>query len=161
MDFFSTFLFLVLILVTALVAARHFSYADWWKDSLEDNRTHASAGGILSDSTLRLHLYTSPSIALTGAETLGSFTEATGTGYASALLTGFAASTADGSTDYGTTANTVTFTESAAFDTVQGYYITNAGSTKLYWAEKFSSAVVMSATVTTIQVTPRLTRGTG
>ena len=135
-----------------------YTYQDWWKNSLQDNVNHATSGGILSDNTLKMHLYTSPSTGLTGAEVLASFTEAAFTGYSAVSLTGFGTVALSGTSYAYSTGINATFTATGAYQTIYGYFVTNAAGTVLYAAEDFSAAIVLSSSVNTIIVTPQMSR---
>lgn len=105
-------------------------------------------------TNVRLHLY-SNNYTPTATTDLVNFTESTGTGYASVVLTG---SSWTVSTDSTTTAtySQQTFTYTGA-DTIYGYYITTNASTVLLWCELSAGAPYsIPAGGGSIRVTPTI-----
>ena len=130
-----------------------FSYSDWFKNSLQDNVTNILASG------LHMHLFKN-SLTLNGTEVLGSFTEATFTGYAVVTLSGFAAAAISGTQAY-STGSVATFTLTAGSQNIYGYYVTDAADSKLYWAENDPNApIALNTTDNTYQITPKVQRTT-
>jgi hypothetical protein len=80
--------------------------------------------------------------------------EASFTGYAAASLTGWTTPSIDGTSAAITTSTTGQFTPTSAGGTgnLYGYFLTNAGGTKLYGAERFASAPLTEAQNVTLEV---------
>ena len=87
---------------------------------------------------LVLRLYTN-NITPAETDTAGTYTEATGSGYASITLTGASWSFTQGAPSYASYAEQ-TFTFSGALGNVYGYYLTQLTSGILMWSERFPSA---------------------
>jgi len=103
-------------------------------------------------SNAKLHLFQhGPTI--TNATTLGALTEATFTGYAAVVMSGWTGATVS-SHVASSTANPVTFTLTAGSQAIGGWYITdNASSVLLAAGNDPADPVTLNTTVTTYQVT--------
>lgn len=128
--------------------------------------TDLLGGGSLEAWTLKLfQSNTTPA----DTDTTGTYTEATFTGYSSKTLTrSVSGSTWNTPTETGSTINSTdaisTYGSSAqswsatSVQTVYGYYIVGATSTKLMFAERFASAVGL-VNPSTLSLTPALELG--
>ena len=108
---------------------------------------------------VRLHLYTNNRTPAEG-DALVSYTESSGAGYASILLTGSSWTVATvGGTTSGDYAQQ-TFTYSGAEPTIYGYYVTTknaAGDTIVLWANKFTNGpYVIPSGGGSIRFTPKV-----
>ena len=99
--------------------------------------------GKTAQTNLKLHLFKN-NVTPTKTDTISTYTESTGTGYASVTLTpaNFSTSTVGSTTT--TSYPTVTFTYTGS-ESVYGYYVTNNDSTIVLWAEAFSSVFSIPA----------------
>lgn len=85
------------------------------------------------------------------------YTEAAGNGYAAQTLTAASWTVVEGAPTEATHPE-VTFSFTGALGNVYGYYVTQAGSGKLMWAERFTGAPFNIANNgDQIRVTPKLT----
>jgi len=114
---------------------------------------------ILNHSTpddVVIHLYTNNATPAPG-DTVGSYTQSTGTGYAAITLTGANWTIA---TNAGTTSATyaqVTFTYTGPEPTVYGYYVTNNAGTVVMWAERFSDGpYAIPSGGGSVKITPKI-----
>lgn len=128
---------------------------------------------IITTEALTLRLYTACATAgglPSAASVVGDFTEATFTGYASKSLTGSLTGTT-WSTPSGTPAQTQynasspqSWTATAAYQTVLGYYYVGVTSATFYGAESFvaggGTSIVLSASQPTMTLIPTLKLGT-
>lgn len=112
--------------------------------------TNAVAG-----ESLVLRLFTSNTTPAE-ADTAGTYTEASGSGYSAITLTGGSWSFTEGAPSYASYAQQ-TFTFSGALGNVYGYYVTQSSSGTLMWAERFSDGPYNIANNgDQIKITPRL-----
>jgi outer membrane lipoprotein SlyB len=123
-------------------------------DTLKDNTT---GSGILN-SGLVMRLFTN-NITPTNANVIGDFTEATFAGYSSQTLGAWSAPSVTAHVGKVSGA-ALTFTITAGSQTVYGYYVTDAGNTKLYFAERDPNAPVALAATgpQTYTITPTYQR---
>jgi hypothetical protein len=108
-----------------------------------------------------LRLFTSPTT-VSDSTVIGSMTEATFTGYAGVALTesSWATAVTSGGVASSTYGAAVTFTRSATGtgQTVYGWYITDAGNTKLYASALFANGpYTLANNGDSVTVTPTLT----
>ena len=109
------------------------------------------------DQTLKLY---ATNVTPAEGDTAGSYTEATGGGYAAKTLTG--ASWPDPTTATGTTSSTYaeqTYTFTGALDTnptIYGYFVVGATSTVLLWAELAGATFTPANNGDTYKVTPKI-----
>ena len=109
--------------------------------------------------TLFLRLY-SNNLTPDEGDSIGLYTESTGTGYSAIALNGdsWTIATGGGDTSYATYAEQ-TFTYTSA-DTLYGYYLTTkneAGDTLVFWSERFTDApYTLPSGGGTIKITPRV-----
>ncbi len=97
-----------------------------------------------ASANLKLHLYTN-NYTPAASSTLASFTECADSGYTAVSLTGSTWSIADdGSGTSHASYPQQTFTFNGAV-TLYGYYVTDTGTNKVCWAEKFSSSLTFAA----------------
>lgn len=89
-----------------------------------------------SPDNVNLHLYTN-NYTPTSSDTVASYTESTGAGYALITLTGSSWVIA-GPTPATASYPQVTFTYTGAEPVLYGYYVTNNANTILEWAERFT-----------------------
>lgn len=90
-------------------------------------------------------------------DTAATYTEASGNGYAAQPLTAASWTVAEGAPTEATHPE-VTFAFTGALGNVYGYYVTQATSGKLMWAERFTGAPFNIANNgDQIRVTPKLT----
>ena len=92
----------------------------------------------------------------TTSTVVGDFTEATFTGYAAIALSGWTAPTV-ASHVASTTANPATFTATGSFQSIYGWYVTDAAGDYVCGGRDAAAPVVMSSTVNTYQVTLSIT----
>lgn len=105
---------------------------------------------------LVLRLFTNNQTPAEG-HTVADYTEASGSGYAAATLTAGSWTTTPGAPTEATHPE-VTFTFTGALGNVYGYYVTQATSGKLMWAERFTGAPFNIANNgDQIRVVPKLT----
>jgi hypothetical protein len=91
------------------------------------------------------------------ASVLLDFTVADFAGYANITLTGGSWTTTPGAPSVAAYAEqTFTRTTTGAVQTIYGYYIVNAGGTKVWAYEKFATAQAVTSAGDTIRVTPRI-----
>lgn len=91
------------------------------------------------------------------ASQLSDFTVADFAGYANITLTGGSWTTTPGAPSVAAYAEqTFTRTTTGAVQTIYGYYIVNAGGTKVWAYEKFATAQAVTSAGSTIRVTPRI-----
>lgn len=110
---------------------------------------------------IRLHLFTNNYTPVAGS-VLANFTEATFVGYASAIVGAWAApSTSGGRASSQPPVITFTAPGGGLPQTVYGYYVTDAASTIVYWAERDPAATpfVFSAPGNQYSVQLKLTEG--
>jgi hypothetical protein len=103
----------------------------------------------------KLHLFSNSYTPAKG-DTVASYTECVGTGYAAATCTGASWSVTTVSHVTTATYPAITFTFSVA-QTVYGYYITNNAGTTLIGAEAFPSALTIPSGGGTVTVTLNIT----
>jgi len=91
-------------------------------------------------------------------DTEATYTEADFTGYSAITLTGATWTTTLGAPSYAEyTQQTFTSSAGSQSQTIYGYYLTQATSGKLVWAERFSDApVTITNNGDAIKVTPRI-----
>lgn len=104
---------------------------------------------------VKLHLYKNDYTPVEGSA-LANFTECTAAGYAVKTLTGanWTIATASGISEASYAEQTFNFT---ATEVVYGYYITDSGTTKVLYAERFTSAPFnIPSGGGSVKVTPKL-----
>ncbi len=101
-----------------------------------------------------LRLYTNSLTPVEGS-VVADFTDATAAGYSPITLAegSWTVSTTTGVTDAEFAQQTFTFT---ALETVEGYFVTNVGDTKVLWAEKFAAPANVPSGGGTIKITPKI-----
>lgn len=111
-----------------------------------------SAGGVA------LKLYQNNYTPVQGS-VFASFTEATFSGYATAAITDLGAPVTTSNKAVSTSAAAKVFTHSGGgvSNTVYGYYVVDAATFAVVWAERFSAPITMSSAVDSISITPRIT----
>ena len=129
-----------------------------WVDNAESVALQLVTNKLATTENLVLHLYKSNT---TPAETdvVGTYTESTFAGYASATLTG-ANWTVSGTapTQIAYAQQTFTRSSSGATENQYGYYVTRAVSADLMYAERFSDAPVPITNLNdAIKITPQIT----
>lgn len=105
-----------------------------------------------SDPVLRLF---TNNITPAETDTAGTYTEASGSGYAAKTLTGSSWTITEGEPSNAAYAQQ-SFTFSGALGNVYGYYMTRTTGGRIILAERFSDAPVNVTASTTIDITPRL-----
>lgn len=117
---------------------------------------------MLGAQSFRLKLFKNNYTPVVGS-VLGSFTEANFSGYAAAIVTAGGWSTPVNDGTGRAISNNALFTFSnttgAVGNDIYGYFVTDAGGTKLYWAERFGVAPVdMNSAGKVLNVIPVLTQ---
>lgn len=111
--------------------------------------------GVGSQENLSLRLFTN-NITPAEATVLGSFTEATGNGYARQTIAMADWSIVAGDPTYATATEKV-FAFTGALGNVYGYYIVGESSGNLYWCERFTNApIAIQNNGDQIRITPKL-----
>ncbi len=117
----------------------------------------------LTSASYRLRLYQN-NYTPVAASVLGDFTAATFSGYAQATLAAgippWSTPADDGAGRALSFSTLITFANStgAVGNNIYGYYIVDAGGTKLFWAERFAGAPIdMTTAGKTLNVVPVLT----
>lgn len=91
------------------------------------------------------------------SDVVGTYTEASGSGYSSASLTAASWTVTEGAPTEGVYPE-VTFTFTGALGNVYGYYVTGATSGAIKWAERFTGAPFnIQNNGDQIKVTPKIT----
>ncbi len=112
--------------------------------------------GKIAVESLRLRLF-SNNVTPGETDTSATYTEVTGSGYASVLLTAANWVLTEGAPTEAAYPE-VTFAFTGAAGNVYGYYITGETSGKVRWAERFTSAPFnVTASGDQIKVTPKIT----
>jgi len=107
-----------------------------------------------SDNVI-LHLYTN-NITPSSSDTLGTYSESSGAGYAAITLTGSSWVIA-GPTPATAAYPQQTFTYTGAEPTIYGYYVSNNGITVLEWAEKFTDGpYAIPSGGGSVKITPKI-----
>lgn len=119
-------------------------------------------GEMLGAQSFRLKLFQNNYTPVVGS-VLASFTEATFSGYAAGIITagGWTAPVNDGTGRAISNNALFTFsnTTGAIGNNIYGYFVTDAGGTKLYWAERFGVAPVdMMTAGKVLNIIPVLTQ---
>ncbi|WP_018609486.1 hypothetical protein [Uliginosibacterium gangwonense] len=111
---------------------------------------------MLGAGNQQLHFYTND-ITPADADTAASYTEANFSGYAAKTLTGSSWTIAQNANAVAEAAYAeLSWTNAGSSQVIYGYYVTDATSGVLLWAERFSASVtVMSGDV--IKLTPKIT----
>jgi hypothetical protein len=96
-----------------------------------------------ANADLKLHLYTNNHTPV-ASDTLANYTECTDTNYAPVTLTGANWNIADNGSGVSLATYPAQIWTFAGAVTIYGYYVTDAGNTKVCWAEIFSAPLNFS-----------------
>jgi hypothetical protein len=122
--------------------------------NIGDQKSLAYIVGSATNGNLKLHLYNNNYTPSKG-DTLSNYTESIGAGYAAQTLTSTTWTIATVSNVTTATYSAVTFTYTGA-DNLYGYYVTDAASANLLWAEAFPSVFNIPSAGGSVTVTPVL-----
>ena len=114
---------------------------------------------------VKLHLYcTNVTPNASGTDTVSTYTECTGGGYAAVTLTRGTNWTISGNapTEAAYLEQTFTFTGALTTNTtIYGYYVTDSGSTVLIWSELLGSTFVPANNGDNVKITPKFQMSKG
>lgn len=111
----------------------------------------------ISLSNCKYHLYVN-NVSPSHGDTLGTYTEATYTGYAAITAGGWSAPALDGTFHAMSTATLMTWANTSAGSvSIYGYFVTDNAGTTLLYAELFSGAPLTIPVGMSLQLTPTVT----
>lgn len=158
-------IFLVLVAVTLTLTLSTVSHAALTLvDEGADSILKAYFNNSPAPGNLILHLYCT-NVSPADTNTVSSYTECTGGDYATKTLTNgsWTVTTANDPSDAVYAQQTFTFTGALTTNgTIYGYYVTNAGSTILIWAELLGTPFTPANNGDNVKITPKfqLSKGT-